>query len=622
MNVKRSFYTVLMLALLTLLVGCPADMPKKAVSFDDGKSSSYYLSQADSSLGFEKTNWQLFALRALVKENKLSQASALLANLPSDLTDAQRKEKLLLQGLIAIKTNQSFSLNGLSPEGLSDTQRFEYYTIKLVLDNQDKDINAQAHDYLALENYAPASKKDQVISSTWQFLNKLSDSEVQAILVYTNETVLQGWIDLLYAYKNNSKSYVASETDTPEMIAANQQEQKNKLKQAMSDWLVQYADHPAKNLVFNLTGEQLSVNSNMDGKKVALFLPLNGGSRVFGETIRQGYFDASHFYPQEPQQNIITLDTTSAPLNTLVEQAQQQGAELIVGPLLKDEVAKIKQLSPATPVLALNKIDGVESDLTANTKMCFFALSPEDEAKDAAKHIYSQHKTKPLILVPQTDLGKRVAESFAKQWQISSSNSSQAYVKYFDDTKTLSANMNRNIGIDLSGQPIEVSGTQISNIDNAEPASEFDAIYVYASYDELTFIKPMLEMKLNQSLNSLSSLTMYTSSKSNIVNASTDYYYDMERVQFAEISMIVNKADLTVAVPDKIQNDYSLMRLYAMGIDAWRLANRFSQLNSNQDNVLDGMTGQLSTENHCEVTRSLIWKQYIHGLAQPIANSQ
>lgn len=392
-------------------------------------------------------------------------------------------------------------------------------------------------------------------------------------------------------------------------------------------------------LIPNLTGERSSIIGN--GKKVALFLPLNGTSHIFGETIRQGYLDAKKFYPNEPEQSIIVLDTTSAPLNSLVEQAKQQGAEIIVGPLLKEHVLEIKKLSPNLPVLALNKIENDENLINnnnRNSQICFFALSPEDEAKDAAIHIYKQHKIKPLLLVPKTDLGKRVAQSFAKQWQqlVNSNNdnviSTQVYMQSFDDAKSLSSHMNHGDGIDLVGEVITTTDNPNSYYSNPTPSSsvtdpttDFDAIYVYASYDELTFIKSMIEMKSTWSLNSPTAPTMFTSSKSNIANASTDFYYDMERVQFAEIPMIVNQAAISATIPENtipnnIASDYSLMRLYAMGIDAWQLANQFEQLHGNEHNVLEGMTGKLSMQ--CDVARELTWQQYANGAPQLVTENE
>jgi uncharacterized protein len=606
MNLKRYFYAILTIPLFTFLVCCTLGNSEKSLNFDDNKNSSYYLSQADNSSGTDKVNWQLLAIRALIKENKFSQATTLLSNLPPKLNDEQQKEKLLSEGQIAVKKRKSFDLNQFIIENLSNSQLYRYYIIKLGLDINGKDINAQAHDYLQLEKYVSEIEKRQLLNNTWNFFRKLKSGKIRKILVDENETTLQGWVDLAYAYQNASKAPTPQDDDTPEIIAEKSENQKQLLKQAINNWAIQYPDHPAKEVISILTGEQtLAVDAN--AKKVALLLPLNSSSRIFGETIRQGYMDGIKFFPREPQQNVVILDTTSAPMNTLIQQAQEQNVELIVGPLLKKEVIELKSLEPAIPVLALNKVDNTTA--SAN-KMCYFALSPEDEAKDAADHIYSQNKIKPLLLVPQTDLGKRVAQSFAAQWSQLSTNSSQAYVQYFGNTQTLSANMNRNIGISLAGNPILIDET----LSEGMVSDGFDAIYVYSSYDELTLIKPMLDMGANKTIGNSSAVTLYSSSKSHVANASNDFNYDMNKTEYADIPMVINQMDKeNTNIPSNIQKDYSLIRLYAMGIDAWRLTNRFNQLNSYQPNFLDGMTGKLSTSDQCEVTRALSWQQYIYG---------
>lgn len=619
MNLKRSFYAMLILTLFTLLAGCPANKPQVMTDYDQNKNSSYYLSQADKSSGYAKTNWQLMAIQALVKENQLAKADGLLSQISSHLDAKQQQERTLLLGEIAVKSGKSFDFNQFSTQGLTQAQLYRYYTIKLSSDEKNKEINAQAHDYTELEKYTPENQKKQILNNTWNFFSKLNVNQINSIVVNEDDSILQGWINLSYAYTNNSKAPTTQEGDTPEVIAEKTQKQKQALKQAVADWLTQYPDHPAKNILPILTGEQTLAAADTNAKKVALLLPLNGSSRIFGDTIKQGYSDAIKFFPQEPQQNVVLLDTTSAPMDTLIQQAKEQNVELIVGPLLKDEVVKIKQLAPSIPVLALNKVD---NNTISTNKMCFFALSPEDEAKDAADHIYAQSKVKPLLLVPQNDLGKRVAQTFAKQWSQLSANNSQAYVQYFGNKSSLSANMNQNSGISLSGSPILINDATTQPVPPEQSAS-FDAIYIYSSYDELTLIKPMLDMGAAKSGTNLSQIMIYTSSKSHVANASNDFNYDMNKTEYADIPMIINHTDnMLEIIPSNIQKDYSLLRLYAMGIDAWRLANRFNQLDSYQPNFLDGMTGKLSTSNQCEVTRALSWQQYIHGSTQTTTTSE
>ncbi len=614
MKLKQSFYAIVILALFSLLVGCHLNSSKSA-KYDETKDSNYYLSQVDTSSGSAKIDWQLLAIRALINENKLSQANKLLSQLPANLNAEQQKDQLLSQGEIAIRKGQPFNLSQLTIEKLNDSQSYRYYSIKLALDRKAKKLNEQAYDYLSLQKFAPEKLKKQTLNNTWNFFSKLSTNQLSKISVPENDLTLKGWIDLSYTYQRNNIKAPIQDGDSPEVLEAKNTNRKNQLKRAILDWAARYPNHPAQDIVAIITGEQTLAVDNVNSKKVALLLPLSGSSRIFGNTIRQGYVDAAKFYPQEPQQNVIVLDTTSVPMDNLIQQAQEQNVDLIVGPLLKSEVSQIKQLAPSIPVLALNKVD--DGTVSAN-KMCFFALSPEDEAKDAADHIFAQNKQKPLLVIPQNELGKRVAQSFAKQWsQIS--NGSQAYVQYVGNLNTLRANINHSSGISLTGSPIAFNNDDGSaSMSSNGSSSGFDAIYVYASYDELTLIKPMLDMGAGKTIgNGSSSIALYSSSKSHVANASNDFNYDMNQTEYSDIPLIINSSEKTTAmIPSNIQKDYSLTRLYAMGIDAWRLANRFNQLDSYQPNFLAGMTGKLSTSNQCEVTRSLAWQQYAYVTSQ------
>ena len=58
----------------------------------------------------------------------------------------------------------------------------------------------------------------------------------------------------------------------------------------------------------------------------------------------------------------------------------------VVGPLLKENVEEVIKSNTPLNVLALNQPEKVES----RANLCYFALSPEDEARDAARHIHQQ----------------------------------------------------------------------------------------------------------------------------------------------------------------------------------------------------------------------------------------
>ena len=106
-------------------------------------------------------------------------------------------------------------------------------------------------------------------------------------------------------------------------------------------------------------------------------------------------------------------DTDSKPLATLLAQAQADGMDLIVGPLLKGDVATLATANTPLNILALNELDTP----IARPNVCYFSLSPEDEARNAAQFIRQDNKTAPLVLTPDNSFGRRIAQSFADEWQ-------------------------------------------------------------------------------------------------------------------------------------------------------------------------------------------------------------
>ena len=109
--------------------------------------------------------------------------------------------------------------------------------------------------------------------------------------------------------------------------------------------------------------------------------------------------------------DVKIYDTDSKPLATLLAQAQADGMDLIVGPLLKGDVATGNRKHPLN-ILALNG-----GYTNRPSRMSRLSLSPEDEARNAAQFIRRDNKTAPLVLTPDNSFGRRIAQSFADEWQ-------------------------------------------------------------------------------------------------------------------------------------------------------------------------------------------------------------
>ncbi|HIE9851027.1 TPA: penicillin-binding protein activator [Klebsiella variicola subsp. variicola] len=315
-----------------------------------------------------------------------------------------------------------------------------------------------------------------------------------------------------------------------------------------------------------------------------------------------------------PSAELKIYDTTSQPISQLLAQAQQDGATLVVGPLLKENVDDMIKSNTPLNVLALNQPEKVES----RANLCYFALSPEDEARDAARHIHQQGKQTPLLLVPRGALGDRVVSAFADEWL--KLGGASVLQQRFGSTAELRAGVNGGGGIALTGTPVStLPSAQNSSLGSADemPVSSggsVDAAYILATPEQIAYIKPMIAMR-NGSQNNV---TLYASSRSAQGTAGPDFRLEMEGLQYSEIPMLAgsNPALMQQAL-SAVRNDYSLARLYAMGADAWSLANHFTQMRQTPGFELNGNTGDLTATQDCVINRKLSWLKYQQGKIVP-----
>lgn len=313
--------------------------------------------------------------------------------------------------------------------------------------------------------------------------------------------------------------------------------------------------------------------------------------------------------PANPAAELKIYDTTSQPMSQLLAQVQQDGATIVVGPLLKENVEEVMKSNTSLNVLALNQPGKVEN----RPNLCYFALSPEDEARDAARHIHDQGKQTPLLLVPRGALGDRVVSAFADEWL--KLGGGTVLQQRLGSTAELKSGVNGG-GISLTGSPVS---TLPSSVDSSlgspgdvpvSSGGSIDAAYIVATPEQIGYIKPLIAMRNG----SQSNVTLYTSSRSAQGTSGPDFRLEMEGLQYSEIPMLAgsNPALMQQAL-STVRNDYSLARLYAMGADAWSLANHFAQMRQSPGYELNGNTGDLTATPDCVINRKLSWLKYQQG---------
>ncbi|HGG8981887.1 TPA: penicillin-binding protein activator [Enterobacter hormaechei subsp. xiangfangensis] len=702
---KKAAHSVPLLLAALIFTGCGTQAPDQSTAHMQGSAqadSGFYLQQMSQSTNDTRINWQLLAIRALLKEGKTQQAAELFSQLPQDLNDTQRHEQTLLSAELKVAQKDYDGakkiLGTIDLSTLDKNQQARFWQAGITAE-QGRPSLTLLRALIAQEPLLAGADKQKNIDATWQALASMTQDQAKALVINADENVLQGWLDLQQMWFNNRSD-------------------PNMLKAGITDWQKRYPQNPgAKMLPTQLVNVQNFKPASTS--KIALLLPLNGQAAVFGRAIQQGFEAAKNGttavsgsavpaqaaqaanvndvvspsaaetsdlttaqtpaqgtmqnpvtapttqpatpapaatqapaetpapataeqpQPQteQPEQQPATqpqavattsaypgaelkiYDTSAQPLDQVLAQVQQDGASIVVGPLLKNNVEALMKSNTTLNVLALNQPEQVQN----RANICYFALSPEDEARDAARHIHEQGKQAPLLLIPRSTLGDRVANAFAQEWQ--TLGGGVVLQQKFGSASELRAGVNGGAGIALNGSPVSASLPQQQSVTIGGltiPAPPTDAqisgggkvysAYIVATPEEIAFIKPMIAMRNG----SQSGATLYASSRSAQGTAGPDFRLEMEGLQYSEIPMLAgSNPQLMQQALGAVRNDYSLARLYAMGVDAWALANHFTQMRQVPGFELNGNTGDLTADQDCVINRKLSWLKYQQGQIVP-----
>lgn len=552
-----------------LLAGCTnlfGDNFASTLKNDANASSDFYMNKLEQTQNREdQQTYKLLAARVMMTENKVPQAEALLAEL-QDLTPEQLLDKSIIDAhILAAKrknTEAMSALRGINLAQLSQSQKARYYEVAAkIAENQNDVIEAVKARVQVDANLTDVQRKQENIDRTWALLRAANKGTVSGASADSNPG-LGGWLALAKTYNDNVN-------------------QPSQLAKALESWKAQYPTHSAAYL-FPTELKSVSNFQQTQLNKISVLLPLSGDAGVIGSTVRSGFNDARG---SDNAMQVEFIDTIVTPVQDAVAQAKATGSSAIVGPLLKPNVDTVINNPSAIQGLDVLTLNSTYNERAVD-QLCYFGLSPEDEAESGADRMWNDNIRNPLVLVPQADVGQRTASAFNVRWQQLSGN--DANIKFFSST-------------DEAAVLIQDGANK-----NAE------GVYVVATAEELIDIKSALT-------NSGSTARVYASSRSNTSNSTPEFRLQMNGVRFSDIPFF---KETDAAQYQKINQatggDYSLMRLYAMGADAWLLINQFNELRQVPGFAVSGLTGKLSAGPNCNIERNMTWFEYQDGNVVPL----
>ncbi|WP_171014043.1 penicillin-binding protein activator [Chitinivorax sp. B] len=153
------------------------------------------------------------------------------------------------------------------------------------------------------------------------------------------------------------------------------------------------------------------------GPMIALILPI--GTKALGmpaEAIKEGFNAAVTARPETDLP--IRVYPTNEQTDDLLfnyKQALDEGASVVVGPLTKPAITTLANSGlVSVPTLVLNTPD---AGTVLPGQMFAFGLSAEAEARQVARGAYGGTQTRALVISIDTPLNRRIALAFSEEWR-------------------------------------------------------------------------------------------------------------------------------------------------------------------------------------------------------------
>lgn len=374
----------------------------------------------------------------------------------------------------------------------------------------------------------------------------------------------------------------------------------------ISAWQAEHPQHPAARQLPKALLE-LQALASRPLSHIALLLPQQGQLASVAQALRDGFLAAHYRGEQAGELQVSLYDSSSlSNLDDFYRQAQADGVQLVVGPLEKPLVADLQRRQQLPlPTLALNYADAGE----APPQLFQFGLAAEDEARAVAERAWQDGMRRAVALVPSGDWGSRVLAAFRADWEARGGQLIAA--EHVDQPVRLAKQIAELLQLRDSETRARALRDTLGGAVDAQPArrQDIDFVFLAATPAQARQIKPTLAFQYAGDLPVYATSHLFTGSSDPAQDR------DLDGIRFCETPWLLGAAD---PLREQVIGQWpaaagSLGRLYAMGADAYHLAPRLGQLQTQPGSRLDGLSGSLQLTPGQRIARSLSWAEYRNG---------
>ncbi|MDP2506343.1 MULTISPECIES: penicillin-binding protein activator [unclassified Oceanobacter] len=523
-----------------------------------------------------------------------------------NLTNSERIEQWLVATVLALKSGQpddaEQSLQQLQSlrDQATPSQDSRISLLRATLYGQRGEHYAAVQERVFIAPLLQGSLANSNHEAIWGQLMAMSEEELADKRAENTGSVLGQWIELALLSRHSSLS-------VDEQLAS------------LALWRRQNPTHPA---ALQLPGSlaYLTQLANQRPERVALMLPLSGPLAASGEAIRDGFLAAYYqaIATEQPTPEVTLIDSQGVDsISQGYAEALMSGAQWVVGPVSKQEVVALEQRQDlAIPTLALNYGDpAADNEATTSANLYQFGLAPEDDAIQAANQAWADGHRRALVMIPEGSWGERIFTAFRDHWEALGGvlGETRFYTQQNDYNPDIKALLNVDDSVNRNRKMRQL----LRQTTEFEPRrrQDIDWVFLVAQPQQARQIKPTL------AFNFAVDLPVYATSHVYSGHNDTDHDRDLDGIRFCDLPWVLEGGPLYDQVEQNSDNGQGpYLRLYALGVDAYRLLPRLPQLQAFPNSRLEGETGVIQLDAERRVHRQSVCAIFRDG--RPVLLSQ
>ena len=389
--------------------------------------------------------------------------------------------------------------------------------------------------------------------------------------VITNNVTVQGWWDLAGI-----------------VVASNSHTDRTK---KFREWKERYAQHLAARFPLELFRTQ-----HESPQKIALLLPQSGPLSSAATAIKNGFFSA-HLNTTVPSNlSIDVYDTSTTEITTLIEQVVDDGVDVIVGPLEKDNVRRILEKDAASvPIVALNRPTSGPR-LAPQRNLVHLAQVVEDDAVAIANRINTGNFRRVLLVLGGDYWCVRAAIRFRDMIDDSVTVAAETVFSDLSESTESIANLLR--VTQSSSRQSDVARITRRTIEfTARRRHDIDAIVAFVDKDEFSALSAALHYHFAGDIPVLLAEPTFRD-----LSRAGSY---ADGVSFTSTPAHLYPIPLTLRIRGSFADASVLYPLYIFGIDAYRTTMSIESVLAGGS--IFGYTGYLRQNDNGTLMREPIW---------------